>query len=454
MGPRFDEMRLPDGRTAHQRTITPTGGRPTCSGNRAGRRESELVRFGIELAVIGGGPAGLRAAEVAAAGGASVTVFDSKPSVGRKFLVAGRGGFNLTHDEPRSDFVSRYSGPEAAAPFWNGLLNEFDAAALRRWAAGFGVETFAASTGRVYPSELKSAQLLRRWVHRLRESGVRFAMNHRWTSLEARSPGKRMKVGFETPGELVTVEVDAVVFALGGGSWPETGSDGAWVVPMRALSISVAPLCASNCGWETDWPRAVLDRAEGRPLKNVVGSAGTESVAGELMITRYGLEGGIIYLLGAVLRTMAEPELRVDLKPNHSVEELVRKLGLCRSHFLREARSRWRLDEAAFSLLQTQCEASADFASSEAAARAAKACRIRLKGARPIDEAISSAGGVRWSELDESLMVRGIPGVFVAGEMIDWDAPTGGYLMQGCFATGTRAGSRAVEWMRARVPIG
>lgn len=412
------------------------------------RQRRNLVHSGINLAVIGGGPAGLRAAEVAAAAGASVTVFDAKASVGRKFLVAGRGGLNLTHDEPQSEFVSRYSGPEPAAPLWDSLLNDFDAAALRRWAAELGVETFAASTGRVYPRELKSAQLLRRWVHRLRESGVHFAMNHRWTALHPRPPGGSLSVEFEIHGEGVSVDVDAALFAVGGGSWPETGSDGVWVAGFERLSISVAPLRASNCGWEAAWPPAVLDLAEGLPLKNVTASVGAESAAGELMITRYGLEGGIIYKLGAVLRRMTEPELCIDLKPAHSMEALVRKLGVCRANFLREARSRWRLCDAAFALLGTQCGDGTEFLSAEAMARAAKACRVRLRGPRPIAEAISSAGGVHWSELDDSLMVRRLPGVFVAGEMIDWDAPTGGYLMQGCFATGTRAGSRAVLWLR------
>ncbi len=373
--------------------------------------------------------------------------------MGRKFLVAGRGGLNLTHDESRSDFVSRYSGPDPAAPLWDSLLNDFDAAALRRWAAELGVETFAASTGRVYPRELKSAQLLRRWVHRLRKSGVQFAMNHRWTALHPRSAGGSISLDFETHGDVVAVAVDAVLFALGGGSWPETGSDGAWVAGFERLSLSVAPLCASNCGWETEWPRSVLDLAEGLPLKNIQASAGAASAAGELMVTRYGLEGGVIYKLGAMLRTMTEPEICIDLKPTHSVDTLVRKLGVCRSNFLREARSRWRLGDAAFALLQTQCGDAPEFPSTEAIARAAKACRIRLRGPRPIAEAISSAGGIRWSELDDSLMVRRLPGVFVAGEMIDWDAPTGGYLMQGCFATGSRAGTRAVDWMRTHLQV-
>ena len=406
----------------------------------------ELVDLAIKLAVIGGGPAGLRAAEVAAAGGASITVFDAKPSVGRKFLVAGRGGLNLTHDEPHADFVSEYTGPTPAAPLWNSLLSDFDAMALRQWAAGLGVETFAATTGRVYPRDFKSAQLLRRWVHRLRESGVRFAMNHQWTALHPRAASGLLAIDFNGDGHRVTAHADAVVFAMGGGSWPETGSTGDWVAGFERLGVAVAPLCSSNCGWEVDWSQAVLDLAEGRPLKNIQGTVDALSVAGELMITRYGLEGGVIYKLGPALRATAVPELVIDLKPAHSEETLVRKLGICRKHYLREARSRWRLDEAAFAMLQTQCGDAGDFPDAASTARAAKACRVRLRGPRPIAEAISSAGGVRWSELDDSLMVRRLPGVFVAGEMIDWDAPTGGYLMQGCFATGTRAGARAAGW--------
>jgi uncharacterized flavoprotein (TIGR03862 family) len=373
-------------------------------------------------------------------------VYDAKASVGRKFLVAGRGGLNLTHEQPHADFVSQYSGPTPAASFWDALLKEFDAGALRRWAAELGVETFAATTGRVYPREFKSAQLLRRWVHRLRESGVRFAMNHQWMALHPRAASGPLAVEFNAAGRTVTIHADAVVFAMGGASWPETGSDGGWVARFEQLSMGVTPLCSSNCGWETDWPQAVLDLAEGHPLKNIRGSVDALSVAGELMITKYGLEGGVIYKLGPALRAMVAPELVLDLKPAHSEEALIRKLGMCRKHFLREARSRWRLDEAAFALLQMQCGDAADFPDAASTARAAKACRVRLRGPRPIAEAISSAGGVRWSELDDSLMVRRLPGVFVAGEMIDWDAPTGGYLMQGCFATGTRAGTRAAGW--------
>ncbi len=373
-----------------------------------------------------------------------MTLYDARPSVGRKFLVAGRGGLNLTHAEPRERFVTRYTAPEQPAGLWPALLSEFDAGALRQWAGDLGVETLVATSGRVYPRELKAAPLLRRWVHRLRESGVRFALNHRWTNLRN---GTRWQVDFQTVDEARTFETDAVVLALGGGSWPETGSDGGWVSVLEKLQVSVAPLTAANCGWELSWPAAVLAQVEGRPLKNITVRAGETTAAGELLVTKYGLEGGALYQLGPALRAMPEPEVIIDFKPAHTVAQLVRKLGNCPRNFLAEARSRWNLGDAASAILEN-LPGHPPFTSAESLAVTVKGCALRLAGPRPLAEAISSAGGVRWSELDTSLMLRRLPGVFVAGEMIDWDAPTGGYLMQGCFATGTRAGRGALEWLR------
>lgn len=398
----------------------------------------------LDIAIIGGGPAGLRAAEVAAADGACVTVFDAQPSVGRKFLVAGRGGLNLTHREPPEQFSGRYHGPGQPPEFWRSVLAEFDAEALREWAADLGVETFAATNGRVYPRELKAAPLLRRWVHRLRKTGVHFALRHRWTGLQ---PGPRWQVDFQIEGEVRTFAADAVILALGGGSWPQTGSDGAWISALEKLGVEIAPIIASNSGWEISWPPAVLAQAEGKPLKNITARAGGTTATGELLVTKYGLEGGAIYQLGPVLRTMPEPEIVIDFKPGHTVEQLVQKLGPGRQNFLTEARARWRLSEAAFAILEN-LPGREPFTSAASFAGTVKNCPLRLSGPRPLAEAISSAGGVRWSELDSTLMVRQLPGVFVAGEMIDWDAPTGGYLIQGCFATGTRAGRRALEWLR------
>ncbi len=381
---------------------------------------------------------------MAAAGGVAVTLFDAKPSVGRKFLVAGRGGLNLTHVEPRERFAARYTGPGQPEGFWPTLLAEFDADALRQWAGDLGVETFAATSGRVYPRELKAAPLLRRWVQRLRAAGVRFALRHRWTGLR---PGAQWRVDFQVEREIRTVEADVVILALGGGSWPETGSDGGWVSVLEKLGVAVAPLMASNCGWEISWPAALLAQAEGRPLKNITARAGETTATGELLVTQYGLEGGVIYQLGPALRAMPEPQIVIDFKPAHTAGQLVKKLGNCPRNFLAEARSRWRLSDAASAIME-HLPGREPFTSAAALAAAVKGCTLRLTRPRPLAEAISTAGGICWSELDASLMVRRLPGLFVAGEMIDWDAPTGGYLMQGCFATGTRAAHSALAWRR------
>jgi uncharacterized flavoprotein (TIGR03862 family) len=391
----------------------------------------------LQLAVIGGGPAGLRAAEVAAAAGLKVTLFDAKPSVGRKFLVAGKGGLNLTHGEDLERFATRYSGLGQPAVIWRDLLEEFDTAALRGWAAGLGVETFQATSGRVYPKALKAAPLLRRWIARLKALGVRFEMNHRWSKLRPGSPHVLEFVNGEE------IEVDAVVFALGGGSWPQTGSDGGWITVFQQLGVACHTLVPANCGWECPWPENVLAAAEGRPLKNLRVSAGYSEVAGELLVTRYGLEGGAIYQLGATLREMPRPAIAIDFKPDFTHNRLVAKMESVRRGFLDEARVRWRLSDAAVAILSRR-----EWSDADSLAREVKHCVIDLTAPRPLAEAISSAGGVCWSELNCALMVKRFPGVFVAGEMIDWEAPTGGYLMQGCFATGTRAGKAAVEWLR------
>jgi uncharacterized flavoprotein (TIGR03862 family) len=394
----------------------------------------------MHIAIIGGGPAGLRAAEVAAAGGAQVTLFEGKASVGRKFLVAGRGGLNLTHNEPREKFITRYSGPQE---LWTSLITDFDADALRAWAAELGAETFAASTGRVYPRTLKGAPLLRRWVQRLRELGVHFATRHRWCGLQPL--GDRWRLDFQFDEETTHAEADTVILALGGGSWPETGSDGAWTPQLARLGVAVASLQPANCGWEVSWPPEFLTAAEGQPLKNIVARAGDRETRGELLITRYGLEGGAIYLLGPALRAQTPAELTIDLKPANTVEQLVAKLGPIQRNFVAEAKQRWRLSDAAHALLGF-CARGINVDSPEAIAALAKRCTLSLTRPRPIEEAISSAGGVCWDELDDQLMLRRLPGIFLAGEMIDWEAPTGGYLLQGCFATGTRAARGALRY--------
>jgi uncharacterized flavoprotein (TIGR03862 family) len=394
----------------------------------------------MQIAIIGGGPAGLRAAEVAAQGGASVMLFERKASVGRKFLVAGRGGLNLTHTESPERFAARYLGAGQPPEIWPSLLRDFDADALRAWAADLGVETFAASTGRVFPIGLKAAPLLRRWVERLRELGVHFSLHHRWREMTV---GDRFRLTFEVKGEPRTYEADAVILALGGGSWPETGSDGTWTDALERLGVAVAALQPANCGWELDWPPDVLARAEGQPLKNLVVRAGAVEVSGELLVTKLGLEGGAIYQLGPALRAMPKPELTIDFKPDVSMAKLVSKMSGVRRDFAREARQRWKLSDAAQAIVT-----STPLDSVEVLAARVKNCTLRLSRPRPLAEAISSAGGVCWSELGDDLMLRRIPGVFIAGEMIDWEAPTGGYLIQGCLATGTRAGQAALRSLR------
>jgi uncharacterized flavoprotein (TIGR03862 family) len=394
----------------------------------------------MHIAIIGGGPAGLRAAEVAASGGARVTVFDAKPSVGRKFLVAGRGGLNLTKTEPRELFATRYLGADQPPQMWPGLIAEFDPAALRAWATELGVETFAASTGRVYPREMKAAPLLRRWVARLRALGVKFALHHRWIGV---APGDSLRLEFVVENQPVSVSADAAILALGGGSWPETGSDGAWTKTLAQLGVDVAPLAPANCGWEFPWPPAVLAVAEGQPLKSIAVRAGGAPVKGELLVTKYGLEGGAIYQLGPALRALREPAIAIDFKPTFTAAQLIAKMGPITRHFATEARQRLRLSAAAVAILEhlfPPRTSLADFIAD------VKACTLPLAGPRPIAEAISSAGGVRWNELDGALMLRRRPGLFLAGEMIDWEAPTGGYLLQGCFASGTRAGKSALRW--------
>ena len=438
--------------------------------------------------VIGGGPAGLRAAEVANAAGARVTVCDGQRSVGRKFLVAGRGGLNLTHGEPVENFPARYlTEPER----WRDLFQEFGPDHLRAWAAELGIETYVGTSGRVFPRGQKAAALLRAWLRRLRASGVQFRTGSRFVGL-TRETGAWCGE-FQNAEDSFTLAADAVVLALGGASRPETGSDGTWPAILAAHGIEIAPWQPANCGWEVDWPAELLARTEGMPLKNLEVRAGNESVSGELLITRHGLEGGAIYRLGPTLRSQlshgpndpdpnplpqgegvgtpalsavgsfspwekvrmrarAEARLEIDFKPQLTAQALRNRVSQLTD--AQEWFRAWKLSKAAAALLETLFPA--DCTERERLIMRLKNFPLALRGPRPIAEAISSAGGVRWSELDDALMLRKLPGVFVAGEMIDWEAPTGGYLLQGCFATGNRAGreaavSRAVDRaLRAR----
>lgn len=393
------------------------------------------------ILVIGGGPAGLRAAEVALESGAKVTLCEQKRSVGRKFLIAGKGGLNLTHSEELETFVEKYRGPEQPEGFWKETVGHFDNQMIRGWAARMEVGTFVQKSGRVYPKSLKAAPLLRRWIGKLRAAEVDLRMNHRLVSLSQKS------AEFETPEGRVTVEADAIILAMGGGSWPQTGSDGAWVETLKAAGISVAALSSANCGWEIAWPEELVPQVEAQPLKNIILSCDGEDAPGELMLTRYGMEGGPIYKLGPVMREMKSPQIQIDLKPTFTEEKLIVKMESAKRNFLAESAQRWKLNDVARLLLE---HFHGPFESVEQLAKAAKALTIPLTQARPIAEAISSAGGVEWAVLSSDLMLTELPGVFVAGEMIDWEAPTGGYLLQGCFASGTLAAEAAVEFAKVK----
>jgi uncharacterized flavoprotein (TIGR03862 family) len=392
-----------------------------------------------DVLVVGGGPAGLRAAEVVSGSGFDTVLVDRMASVGRKFLVAGRGGLNLTHSEPVENFPGRYGGSGSR---WKDLLDDFSPADLRTWAEGLGIETFVGTSGRIFPITKQAAPLLRRWVERLREQGVSFLPRRRLTAFRRPDSGE-WEVEFASPQGMETVRARAVIFALGGASWPQTGSDGGWTQLFAQEGIVVTPLAPANCGYEVAWPPEFLAQAEGLPLKNVVVQAGGQTVAGELLITKYGLEGGGLYQLGPALRDLTDPEIVIDLKPTFTAERLAAKLGGPQAPTLTRAAQAWRLSPAAENLLRLR----APFASASELAALAKAFPLRLAGPRPIAEAISTAGGVAWEALDENLMVCGRAGLFCAGEMIDWEAPTGGYLLQGCFATGTRAARGAIQFL-------
>jgi uncharacterized flavoprotein (TIGR03862 family) len=387
-----------------------------------------------EVAVFGAGPAGLRAAEVIAAQGFRVTVFDQKPSPGRKFLVAGRGGLNLTHSEPESLFLTHYRGGER----WKELLDAFSQEDLREWAASLGVQTFVGTSGRVFPMEKQAGRLLRNWLKRLRASGVKFEMRSRFAGFQEDA----IRVA-DVAGSERVVRPAGAVFALGGGSWPQTGSDAVWTQLFQEQGIRIIPLQPSNCGFNVEWPPALVPRIEGLPLKNIAASAGSVSVRGEVLLTKYGIEGGAIYRLTPELRS--HPQLTLDLKPDQSPGQLLSRLRKC-PDLLKDATRGWRLSSAAAALMEFYGDAT----SSNSLVKSVKALRIPLTGPRPLQEAISSAGGVAWSELEDTLMLRRHPGWFVAGEMIDWEAPTGGYLLQGCFVTGTAAGLGLCEWLRQK----
>jgi uncharacterized flavoprotein (TIGR03862 family) len=404
------------------------------------------------VAVIGAGPAGLMAAEVLAQGGAGITVYDAMPSAGRKFLMAGRGGLNLTHSEPLPEFLMRYG---EAMPRLTAAVTAFPPDALRAWSEALGQPTFVGSSGRVFPGAFKASPLLRAWLRRLDAMGVQFKLRHRWTGW-----GDDGNLSFQTPDGKRAVDADATVLALGGASWPRLGSDGGWVETLAARGVPISPLKPANCGFTVAWSDIFRDRFEGHPLKGIALSFGVRTERGEAVITRIGIEGGAIYALSSDLREAiarsGQAILRIALRPDLELQDLVAQLSRPRgkqslSNFLRRT---VHLSPVAIGLLQEAAIASAATLSSLSIASVAgliNAVPIPLNGLAPIARAISTAGGIPFEELDADFMIRRLPGVFASGEMLDWEAPTGGYLLQASFATGAAAGRGALKWLEKRM---
>lgn len=403
------------------------------------------------VAVIGAGPAGLMAAEALAQAGVTVEVFDAMPSVGRKFLLAGVGGMNITHSEPYPAFVGRYGERRDAL---DALLRDFDGQALRQWIHGLGIETFVGTSGRVFPTDMKAAPLLRAWLKRLREAGVVIHTRHRWLGWTAEGA---LRIGY--PQGERHVHAQAVVLALGGGSWARLGSDGAWVPVLAERAVDISPLRPSNCGFEVEgWSEVLKAKFAGAPLKNIALSVpGSAPRKGEFILTAQGVEGSLVYAWSSRLRAGLEREgratLLLDLLPDRPVDKIAQALAKPRGSrsMARHLQGQLGIDGVKAALLRELTDP-ATFVDPQRLAEAIKALPIELLRTRPLDEAISSAGGVRFEALDDGLMLKALPGVFCAGEMLDWEAPTGGYLLTACFASGLRAGRAAAQWIAERQP--
>jgi uncharacterized flavoprotein (TIGR03862 family) len=403
------------------------------------------------VAVIGGGPAGLMAAEVLGQAGVRVDLYDAMPSVGRKFLLAGRGGMNITHSEPIADFVPRYGARAGQVGQW---LDQFGPQAVREWIHGLGIDTFVGTSGRVFPADMKAAPLLRAWLHRLREGGVQFHMRHRWLGW------RDGQLVFANPEGEQLAEADAVILALGGGSWARLGSDGAWVALLEKEAVAVAPLAPSNCGFDVEWSAHFSSLHAGAPLTTVAiewTGAGGKQVRrqGQFVVTASGVEGSLIYALSAPVRDQiasnGSATIFLDLVPDFSDERVEAEVLHPRGARSMSSHLQSRLGiKGVKSGLLRECLSKEQFADPAQLAAGIKRLPVVLKRPRPIDEAISSAGGIRFDAMDPgSLMLRALPGVFAAGEMIDWEAPTGGYLLTACFASGRAAGRGALAWLEA-----
>lgn len=402
------------------------------------------------VAIIGAGPAGLMAAEVLSQSGAQVHVYDSMPSVGRKFLMAGKSGLNLTHSEPFEQFAARYG---SRRKWIEPMLKEFGANEIREWSKGLGIETFVGTSGRVFPVGMKASPLLRRWMKKLQENGVTIHTRHKWIGWS-----KDGSLRFESEQGEKVVTADAVILALGGGSWRRLGSDGAWTSWLDQAGVKIEPLKSSNCGFDAAWSSHFKEKYQGRPVKSVVLSFESFRQQGEFVITKHGVEGSLIYACSAQVRDAIErrvkASIQLDLVPHLSREEVLKKLLIPRgsktmaSHLEKTVGIKGVKAGLLREFVSKDDFASkASGASAERLADAIKNLSIPLIAARPLDEAISSAGGVAFEELDEHLMLKKIPGVFCAGEMLDWEAPTGGYLLTACFASGRVAGQGALTWL-------
>ena len=405
-----------------------------------------MTRMDQSVAIIGGGPAGLRAAEVVSARGVKVDVYDSMPSVGRKFLMAGKSGLNITHSDPFDVFASKYG---KRRPQIEPMLKAFGADQLREWVHSFGIETFVGTSGRVFPVGMKASPLLRAWLKRLNASNVTFHLRHKLTAI---LPDNSLR--FATTNGEVTVKADAVVLALGGGSWRRLGSDGAWVDWLKQAGAEVEPLRPSNCGFDVAWSEHFREKYDGHPLKSVILSFGEFRQQGEFIVTKEGVEGGLIYAASARLRDEIDANgkavMFLDLKPDRALEWLVDKLSRPRgkrslASYLEKSLGIYGVKAG----LLREFVSKEDFTNAERLAGFIKALPVPLVAPRPLDEAISSAGGVRFESLDEGLMLRALPGVFCAGEMLDWEAPTGGYLLTACFSSGVAAGNGVLGWLGA-----
>lgn len=395
------------------------------------------------VAIIGGGPAGLMAAEVLSQNAdLQIDVYDAMPSLGRKFLMAGKSGLNLTHSEPFEKFVSRYSRKEVEA--W---LLAFTPDNLRTWAKELGVETFVGTSGRVFPVGMKASPLLRAWIQRLSASGVTFHLRHKLSGLPADT-----SLHFETPNGNVTVKADAVILALGGGSWRKLGSDGAWVEWLSQAGVKVEPLRPANCGFDVAWSSVFKEKFDGQPVKSVIVSFGAFHQQGEFIITQEGVEGSLVYAASALLRDAIEASgtatMTLDLAPDRTEAQLVERLSKPRG-----SRSMASHLEKAVGIKGVKAGLLREFVPKEEFTNEArlafyiKNLPVPLVATRPLDEAISSAGGVTFEMLDQGLMLKHHPGIFCAGEMIDWEAPTGGYLLTACFASGRWAGAGVKKWL-------